>query len=134
MNAKIFTYPILIKEAYLDSFGHMNNAAYLTLFEEARWDLITKNGYGLQKIKETGIGPTILQITISFLKELRLRDEVMIETQFLSYEKKISKIMQTMLRNNEVCCKAEFTIGLFDLSLRKLISPTPEWLSAIGEV
>lgn len=35
MNAKIFTYPMLIKESHLDSFGHMNNATYLELFENA---------------------------------------------------------------------------------------------------
>jgi len=32
----------------------MNNATYLTLFEEARLDLITKNGYGMDKIAATG--------------------------------------------------------------------------------
>ena len=38
MEWKVFTYPLLIKETYLDTFGHVNNATYLTLFEEARWD------------------------------------------------------------------------------------------------
>jgi acyl-CoA thioester hydrolase len=37
-----------------------------------------------------------------------------------------------MLRGDEVCCTAEFTIGFFDLKARKLILPTPEWLKAIG--
>lgn len=130
--AKIFYYPILIKENYLDTFGHVNNAAYLTIFEEARWELITKNGYGLNKIQETGQGPTILELKLSFLKELRLRDEIVIETQLISYENKIGKLSQQMLRDDVVCCKAEFIIALFDLKLRKLIKPTPEWLTAIG--
>ncbi len=51
------TYEVLILESYLDSFGHVNNAAYLTLFEEARWDFITKNGYGLNKVLETPARP-----------------------------------------------------------------------------
>lgn len=132
MQGKIFSYPIIIKEAYLDTFGHVNNATYLTLLEEARWDLITKNGYGLNKIQQTGLGPTILQIKLSFLKELRLREHVIIETQLLSYKKKIGVLEQKMLRDNEVCCTAEFVFGLFDLRERKLIQPTPEWLRAIG--
>src|SRR3984885_14489467 len=107
MPSKIFSYPIMIKETYLDTFGHVNNAMYLTLFEQARWDFITKNGYGLKKIQETGIGPTILQIKLTFLKELRLREKITIETQLLSYEKKIGKLFQKMIRDGEVCCEAE---------------------------
>jgi thioesterase-3 len=132
MFAKIFTYPLTIKEAHLDTFGHVNNAAYLTLFEEARWDLITKNGYGLEKMLSTGIGPTILEINLTFLKEIRLREEIVITTQMILLEKKIGKLSQKMLRNDEICCVATFVFGLFDLHKRKLIPPTPEWLTAIG--
>lgn len=128
----IFSYPTIIKEQHLDSFGHVNNAAYLILLEEARWDLITKNHFGLKKIQETGIGPTILEINIRFLKELLLRDEIIIETQVISYEKKIATIQQIILRNGEICCKAELIVALFDTKARKIISPTPEWLAALG--
>lgn len=131
MNKK-FQYPILIKEMYLDSFGHVNNAAYLTLLEEARWDLITKNGYGLKKILATGIGPTILEVKLQFLKEIRLREEIIIETELVSYEGKIGKILQKMIRGDEVCCVAEFLFGLFSLKERRLILPTEEWLKAVG--
>lgn len=131
-EAKIFYYPTVIKEIYLDSFAHMNNATYLMLFEEARWDLITKNGFGLNKIRETGIGPTILEIKINFFKELLVRDEIIIETQIASYEDKIAKLKQQMIRAGEVCCSAEFTIALFSLKERKLILPTEDWLKAVG--
>ena len=130
--SKVFTYPLTIKEMHLDTFGHVNNAVYLELLEEARWDLITKNGYGLKKIQEVGIGPTILEIKLIFAKELRLREEIIIETQMLSYENKIGRLLQRMMRGDEVCCSAEFVMGLFDMKARKLILPTPEWLHAIG--
>lgn len=132
MNAKIFSYPLIIKESYLDTFGHVNNAAYLMLFEEARWDLLTKNGYGLHKIQALGQGPTILEIKLNFFKELRLRDEIIIETQIVSYEKKIGKLVQKMIRKGEVCCQVEIIVGFFDLKTRKLIVPSPEMLSALG--
>lgn len=134
MDWKMFTYPILIKETYLDTFSHVNNATYLTLFEEARWDLITKNGYGLKKIQETGCGPTMLEIKVCYLKELKLRDEIIIESRMLSYDKKIGKMEQKMVRSGEVCCTFELIFGLFSLKERKLILPTPEWLKAIGAV
>lgn len=132
MLGVIYKYPLIIQETDLDSFGHVNNAIYLTLYEEARWDLITKNGYGLQKIKQTGVGPILLDVKMSFLKELKARDEIVIESQSVSYKNKIGKLHQKMLREGIVCSTAEFTIALFDMQERKIIPPTEEWLKAIG--
>lgn len=132
MQAKTFSYPIMIKESYLDTFGHVNNATYLMLFEEARWDLLTQNGFGLEAIHQAGLGPTILEIKLNFFKELRLRENIRIETQIISYEKKIGKMLQKMIRGDEVCCQAEIVVGFFDLKSRKLVTPPPEWLPALG--
>jgi|694.fasta_scaffold85113_3 YbgC/YbaW family acyl-CoA thioester hydrolase len=129
---QIYKYPVTIKEVYLDAYGHVNNTAYLTLFEEARWDLITKNGYGFEKIKETGFGPVLLEVSMRYLKELCARDEIVIESQMISYEKKVGKMTQVMKRGEEVCCTAEFKIGFFNIRERKLALPTPEWIKAIG--
>lgn len=131
-HAPVFSYPLTIREQHLDTFGHVNNTTYLTLFEEARWEIITQNGYGLSFISETGLGPTILEINIKFMKELRLREEIRIESQTISYEGKIGKMIQKMIRKDETCCVAEFTVGLFSVIERKLVLPTPEWLKAIG--
>lgn len=131
MDKTLTSSPILIRETLLDAFGHVNHAHYLTLFEDARWDLITSSGYDLKKIMETGIGPTILEIKISYLRELRARDEVVIQSRMLSYEKKIGKMEQKILRGEEVCSIAEVTFGLFSLAERKLILPTTDWKKAL---
>src|ERR1700722_14191114 len=131
MEVTTFYYPLLIKEQHLDSFGHVNNAAYLTLFEEARWDMITKGGFGMKTMQKLSIGPTILEINVRFMKELLLRDEIIIASKAVSYEKKVGVLNQQMLRNNEVCCTADLKVGLFNMQERKLIMPTPEWLKAV---
>ncbi|OQW46767.1 MAG: thioesterase [Proteobacteria bacterium SG_bin7] len=131
--SKIYSYPLRIREAHLDTFGHVNNATYLTIFEEARWEIVTSQGYGLDKISETAQGPVILEIQIKFLKELRLRTDSVVKTQILSYHGKISKLKQWIEDiNGEVYVEAEFVAGLFDLKTRKLIPPTPAWLAALG--
>lgn len=132
LNKKRFSYPLTIKETHLDVFGHVNNAVYLTLFEEARWDFINKNGYDLKKMMETGLGPTILEVNLKFSREIRLRDEVIIESEMVLYRKKIGKLIQKIIRSGETCCVADFTFGLFDVNKRKLVLPTPEWLKAVG--
>jgi len=53
INATEFEYEVQIKEMHLDSFGHVNNAAYVMLYEEARWDFITRNGFGLDYVLES---------------------------------------------------------------------------------
>jgi acyl-CoA thioester hydrolase len=102
------------------------------LFEEARWEWVTTHGYGIKEIVELQKGPTVLEVNVKFLKELKLRDQIIIDTQMLSYKKKIGILQQSIRRDDELCCTAEFVIGLFDLKARQLIEPTPEWLKAIG--
>ena len=48
MQNKIFEYPLTIKEFHLDTFGHVNNATYLQIYEEARWEFINQNGYATE--------------------------------------------------------------------------------------
>jgi acyl-CoA thioester hydrolase len=129
----LFTHPYTILERHLDTFGHVNNATYLQILEEASWEFITARGFGMKKIKETGLGPTILECNIKFMKELCLRQNIVIETQTQSYDRKIGLLKQVMKNEDgEVCAEAIFTIGLFDTRERKLVLPTPEWLYAVG--
>jgi YbgC/YbaW family acyl-CoA thioester hydrolase len=124
---------IIISEAHLDSFGHVNNARYFELLEQARWDLITERGFGIETIRSSRTGPTILEINIRFLRELKPRDVVVIRTEMISYERKIGKLRQQMLKDDgSVACEAIFTIGLFDVDRRRLVEPTPAWAYAVG--
>ena len=132
-KSDLFSYPVTIKEFHLDTFGHVNNAKYLELYEEARWELITVNGYGLKTCIEKQIGPIILSVELQFKKEMRNREKVVIHSYAYDYVGKISKIKQVIVKENgEEASSAVFTFGLFDMKARKLILPTPEWLKAIG--
>ena len=73
---KIFEYTVLILESHLDSFGHMNNATYLKLYEEARWDFITANGFGLEVIQREQKGPVILDLQVRFKREIKNREKI----------------------------------------------------------
>jgi YbgC/YbaW family acyl-CoA thioester hydrolase len=129
----IFKYPVLIRESHLDTFGHVNNAVYLALYEEARWDLVTSNGYSLQTVQERKQGPVILDLTLKFMRELKLREQITITTEMLDYTGRIAKMKQQMIKaDGTVASEAMFTFGLFDLEKRRLIEPTPEWKKAVG--
>ncbi|HEY8925968.1 MAG TPA: acyl-CoA thioesterase [Polyangia bacterium] len=124
---------ILISEAHLDSFGHMNNARYFELFEQARWDLITERGFGIDTIRRTSTGPVVLEVNVRFRRELPAREQVVIRSQLASYEGKVGIIRQEMIKpDGAVAAEATFTFGLFDLKRRKLIEPSPAWAYAVG--
>ncbi len=133
MISEIHEYGMLIKEHHLDTFGHVNNATYLEILEEARWDYITANGYGLETVQRLRLGPVILEITIKFKRELGNRKKIRVRTGIESYEGKVGTMMQTIVdEEGNLCCEARFVFGLFHLDARKLVAPTPEWLRAVG--
>jgi acyl-CoA thioester hydrolase len=125
-----------VKPEHCDVYGHVNNASYLTLFEEARWNLITANGYGLDTIKQTGLGPVILEAHVKYLKELGDGTPLEISTTLEHYEGKTGTLLQEMHRiDGEQPIKASsasFVFGLFDLESRRLVNPTSKWLEGIG--
>lgn len=132
MENKIFKYEMTIKEFHLDTFGHVNNATYLQIYEEARWQFITENGYGIEKIKETGLGPIVLEINIRFLKELHVRKKITIHSQTGQYSTRIATIKQWITDSDgNLCSDTEMKMGLFDTRRRKLVEPTQDWMNAI---
>ncbi|APJ03707.1 acyl-CoA thioesterase [Silvanigrella aquatica] len=132
-NAKLFKYELTIKENHLDSFAHVNNAVYLQILEEARWEFITELGFGLEEIQKSGKGPVILEVNLKFIKELKLREKVRIETQCIDAQSKILHLEQKIFNSkNELCTTAHYILGYFDLNTRKLIHQSPEWFRAVG--
>lgn len=128
-----YTYEVLIRESHLDTFGHMNNAAYLVLFEEARWDYITRNGYGLKEVQRLQQGPVVLELSMKFRKEIGLREKITITMELVETKGKISRFRQQMLKEDgTVATELELVFGLFDLKARRLIDPTPAWKKAMG--
>jgi acyl-CoA thioester hydrolase len=126
-------YTTQILEGHLDTFGHVNNARYLNLLEEARWQWITDNGFGLAEIQRHKLGPTILEIDIKFRRELQNRERITIRTTVLEYSGKVGKLKQVIEKEDgAIAAEAVLVSGLFDMKERKLVLPTPEWRRALG--
>lgn len=129
-----YRYDVLIQEFHLDTFGHVNNASYVMLYEQARWDFITKEGLGLDYIKKHHVGPVILHFEISFKKELLNRQSIQIQSEFMKMmNSKICCLKQMMVSQDgkTLFSEASFQIGFFDLKSRKLIPWTDQWLALL---
>ncbi|MBC8479149.1 MAG: acyl-CoA thioesterase [FCB group bacterium] len=66
-----------------DIYGHLNNAAYLNIYEEARSILLDKVGHSLQDTHKQGIFLYLTNIDITFKKEVKLGATVEVKTKAL---------------------------------------------------
>lgn len=135
MNNPIYEYEKTILEQHLDTFGHVNNAVYLILYEEARWDFITKNGLGLKQILDSQVGPVLLDLNLTFKSELGNREKIKIISQARPEmrNKYVMMLDQKMVKENgKVASTLTLSVGMMDLKERKLIAPSKEWLLALG--
>ncbi|MFA6235692.1 MAG: acyl-CoA thioesterase [Bacteriovorax sp.] len=135
MSNPVYEYEKIILEQHLDTFGHVNNAVYLSIYEEARWDFITKNGLGLKEIMSSQIGPVLLDLQLTFKSELNLRDKIKIISQARTEmrNKFVMQIDQKILKENgKVASTITLSVGMMDLRARKLIAPNANWLKALG--
>jgi YbgC/YbaW family acyl-CoA thioester hydrolase len=102
------------------------------LFEEARWDMITSRGYGLSEVQKNQIGTVVLECTLRFMKELKLRERITIETKVSKITRKTLTIHHRIQNENgESAAESEFKMGCFDLKKRRLLSPTENWMQAL---
>lgn len=131
---EVHEYKFKVLESHLDTFGHINNATYLQLFEEARWDLITERGWGLKEVQTREIGPVILELNLKFKREIKNREIITVVSQSGDMLNKLVMTMhQKMIKENgDVGAILDIHVGLMDLKARKLIKPTSEWLAAVG--
>lgn len=125
----MYVYKKMIIEADLDFMGHVNNARYMSLLEEARWELAIQNGFGLEDIKTHGIGFVVLRADLQFKKELKNRENIQIETSFSPQPAKVMTMQQIIRKEDgSVACVGDITYGVMDIRTRKLVPPPEDWL------
>lgn len=130
----MFSHPVIIKEYHLDTLGHVNNATYLTLFEEARWQYLNLKNYPLEVVLKEKKGPVILDLQLKFLKELKLRDQITITFEALDIQPKVFRILQKMINaKGEVASELTLTSAFFDLQTRRIIEPNAAWNHVLGK-
>ena len=129
----IFTYERRIRETDLDFLGHVNHAMYLSILEEARWEMMAESGYGFAELRAAMISPVILGVNIQYKKEIGNRERITIETHTQSSPSKVGTLEQIMRKENgQIAASATITYGVMDLNERRLIHPPTIWLQAIG--
>ena len=75
-----YYFNIRVRGNELDSYGHVNNAVYLNYTEQARWEVFHELDL-LEKLIASGKKIVVIENQVKYIRQLKLFDEVEIETQ-----------------------------------------------------
>ena len=88
-----------------DIYGHLNNANYLHLYEEARSIFLEDVGLPVRKLQELGIAIYITKVEIDFIKGILLESEVVIKSWVVSGSRLRGLWQQEMYVDDELCSR-----------------------------
>jgi acyl-CoA thioester hydrolase len=121
------SYPIQIRFNDLDTYGHVNNAVYLTYFEEGRklWfqDRIGKNW----EWEKHGI--LLAKHEVEYIKPLLLTDDAQIELWISHAGNKSFEISYRIYKNDEkdLCTQGKSVAVCYNYRERKTMPIPEEW-------
>jgi acyl-CoA thioester hydrolase len=108
MNAWTIRRPHRIRWAECDLYGHVNHAAYLTLFEDLRiahWQAATG-----RLVSPDHPGPVVAQIEARYLRPVGFQDEVELCCRVLSFRRSSYVQDYALLKDGAPCCTARAVI------------------------
>ena len=86
---------IVIRGYHCDSYGHVNNARYLELLEEARWEALTtamESGF----FERRDLLFVVVNINVNYRAEVQPNDRVVINTRLKEFGRKSITFYQTI--------------------------------------
>jgi YbgC/YbaW family acyl-CoA thioester hydrolase len=96
--------PHRIRWAECDLYGHVNHAAYLTLFEDLRiahWQALTG-----RLVSPDHPGPVVAQIEARYLRAVGFQDDVELCCRVASFRRTSYVQDYALLKDGEPCCTA----------------------------
>ncbi|RLD54995.1 MAG: hypothetical protein DRJ01_17285 [Bacteroidetes bacterium] len=87
-----------------DIYGHLNNANYLHIYEEARADALEKMNLSVRELNELGINIYLTHIDLEFIKGIPLEENVIVKT-YVSKANRLKSVWRHEIYNhyNELC-------------------------------
>ena len=81
---------------HCDHMGHMNVQHYVSMFDQAGWNVFAQLGLTMQFFKETNRGMAAIEQNIKYKKELTAGENVYIESLLIEVKEKVLIINHTM--------------------------------------
>lgn len=114
-----------VREAWLDAYGHLNEAYYLIPFSNAAWALQDHLGIGVDYFERTGGAIYTVETHLRYLKEVRAPASVELDTMIFDSDAKRIHFGHVMLVDGEARATFE-CVGLHFDTRASRIAPLPE--------
>ena len=87
-----------------DLYGHLNNANYFHLFEEARTILLGKLNLAMQDLMKKNIHIYVIKAEIEYIKPIFFAEQVNVNTEIIDFNRVVSTWQQKIINKNKEIC------------------------------
>jgi len=127
---------IKVRGYHEDRFGHVNNARYLELLEEARWEHLEERGLNASFFKEHGIFPVVVRLSIAYRRPASAGDTLDVTADVVRAGRRKIVIGQVarLVSTGDVAVEAEVTAVFVDEKTGRPVPLSDEILRAWPEL
>lgn len=119
-----------LQAAWLDAYGHLNEAYYLVPFSNTTWKLQDQFGIGVDYFDKTGCAIYTVETHLRYLSDVRQPAVMHIESMILGSGAKRIWFAHKMLVEDEICATAEFMVLHYNTRAGKTM-PMPDNVQAL---
>ena len=96
-----------------DIYGHLNNAIYLHIYEEARSDALDQMGMSIQELNEKNIGIYLIHLELEFLKAIQMGETITILSDIIKSTRLKATWKQKIINSKNEICNHAIVKGVF---------------------
>ncbi len=122
-----------LQDAWLDAYGHLNEAYYLVPFSNATWFMQDHFGIGVESFKQTGCAIYTVETHLRYLAEVKAPANLEIETTIIGADAKRIWFAHEMLSGGTLRATAEFMLLHYNTRESRTTAMPDEVQAALGE-
>ena len=136
MPQPIRTHEDRIKPEWIDSYGHMNVAHYITVCDQATWSFWEQVNDGCSMDQRDGHEYIVLETHVHYINEVLEGTPVYVTTQLLSHDDKRFIIFHHLWRRQDGVLSAtnEVKVLAFNLNERRIVTFLPGVPARLAEI
>ncbi|HUI87428.1 MAG TPA: thioesterase family protein [Anaerolineales bacterium] len=130
-----FFHPVEIRYGDLDPQGHVNNAKYLTFFEQARVHYLIHLGLFTKDQSFMNIGVIVADAHVAFQAPIQYGDEVKVGVRTAKLGNKSITLEQNIVNtvSGQEMAKGEIVMVTFDYRAKKTTPVPDDWRDRISK-
>ncbi len=130
-----FYHPVEVRYGDLDPQGHVNNAKFLTYFEQARIEYLIEMGFFTKDQSFMEIGVIVADVHIAYREPVYFGQNIKVGIRVIKLGNKSMTCEQTVVDadSGKELAKGELVIVTYDYKAGKTISIPNEWREKIIE-